>query len=139
MRVYDQYGCKRIRIQLSNEQLVFQHMELARRNIVVSDEGHVTYLDWGCSGFYRPVFEKAIFRSLAQTQVIQDRLWFNTLLRGLSFPTTLAEIEQEALLVPAYINETHAYVPIFRSSDLLLVLCSFSRRCLTPPEAPSDI
>lgn len=113
MRVYRE---STRRFDLSKEKLELRHMDLARRNIIVCNDGGVALIDWGCAGFYPSIFEKRIMRHLALDRNIQEQVWYNALMDGLEFPTTLDEEEVNLLVVPAFINLSYLYVTLHPAS-----------------------
>ena len=54
--------------------------------------------------FYPAIFEKQTLYDLSCAEDPQDKLWFNALLDGLDFPTTLDDEQLAQLPVPAFIN-----------------------------------
>jgi len=98
------------RFDLSKETLELRHMDLARRNVIIGNDGAVTLIDWGCAGFYPPVFEMRIMRNLALDRNIQEQVWYKALIEGLDFPTKLDDEQVNLLIVPAFMNTCYAYV-----------------------------
>lgn len=44
-------------IDVTNMPLSLCHLDIALRNIVIGSDGSIHLLDWGCAGFYPPIFE----------------------------------------------------------------------------------
>ena len=46
-----------VKIDVTDMTLALCHLDVASRNMIVGRDGAIYLLDWGCSGFYPPIFE----------------------------------------------------------------------------------
>lgn len=82
-------------LDLSNLKLSLRHMDLCRRNILVDlPSMSITFVDWGCAGFYPMVFELSYIEDLRGTDVE----WFEPLLNHMEAPS----LEEKAMIVPLF-------------------------------------
>lgn len=51
------YSNDKVTIDVTNMPLSLYHLNIAPRNIIVSSDGSICLLDWGCAGFYPSIFE----------------------------------------------------------------------------------
>lgn len=48
---------QKVAIDVTNMPLSLCHLDIAPRNIIASSDTSICLLDWGCAGFYPPIFE----------------------------------------------------------------------------------
>lgn len=51
------YYKQKVAVDVTNMSLSLCHLDIAPRNIIVSSDTSIYLLDWGCAGFYPPIFE----------------------------------------------------------------------------------
>ena len=82
-------------ISLQHQDLVPCHLDLAPRNVILTDDGSIGLLDWGTLGYYPAAFELA---ALLHQQTIAEgtqRLYFEKLTKHLR--SSNPDLEQELL------------------------------------------
>lgn len=88
-----------VTIDVTNMALSFCHLDIAPRNIIVSPDGSIYLLDWGCAGFYPPVFETWAIQLEAW---IQRHPFMEALGSELISRSSLPEVAQVEALMQVY-------------------------------------
>jgi thiamine kinase-like enzyme len=92
-----------VHIELAGYPLVFCHLDIAPRNILISEGGTLCLVDWNSAGFYPRLFE----RTTLKINVREENDWNNKLLRVLDDLNEKEKLQSQLLEKAYYLGQKY--------------------------------